>query len=658
MTVRLRHFAAFLYALILLVLAVATVIEASAGTTQAHRLVYSSPWFIALWILLALSLLLMLVRLRARLTATVALLHISILLILGGALLSFLTSTHSTIHLRQGVPTTQAILSDRGQSLTLPFALRLDTFIVSHYAGTGMPRDFESRLTLIPTDGSPTHLRVSMNNIARVRLYRLYQSSFDADLRGSVLICISDPLGIPVAYSGFLLLCVTLFARLFVPRAPFRRLLSRLRHPAVACSVLLLLLSPAPLGAEQVPTVSGERAERLARQQVVYNGRIAPFNTVATDFCEKIYGKPSYRGLSAEQVLAGWILRPEVWAEQPMIRLKNASLRRRLGIEGNYASLSQFFDTEGRYRISALDSESRRADEQVGVIIMALQGSLFSSVPEGTELLTPERVTAEILHNRLRLPSRLAMICLTLGFASLYLVVARPRRILSLGAACLMALCLLLLTFYIALRWYIKGSAPLSNGYETMLLTAWAVLALSTLGCVVLRGYVRRFCLMAGFIVSGFFLLVSHISSMDPAITPLMPVLNSPLLSFHVSLVMMAYAFLSLNFTCSLMGLWLPRRRGELSLLATVLLQPAMALLAAGVCLGAVWAGLSWGSYWSWDPKETWALITLMVYAVALHPGAIKSERGRCLYQALSFLTLLMTYFGVNYLLGGLHSYA
>jgi ABC-type transport system involved in cytochrome c biogenesis permease subunit len=158
-------------------------------------------------------------------------------------------------------------------------------------------------------------------------------------------------------------------------------------------------------------------------------------------------------------------------------------------------------------------------------------------------------------------------------------------------------------------------------------------------------------------------------------LTPLMPVLQSPLLSIHVMTVMCAYALFALQTLLGIYALILAKRtaqpNSQLSLvncqlerataLSQFLLYPAVFLLAIGIFLGAVWANVSWGNYWSWDPKESWALITLMVYAVPFHSTSIPAlRRPRCyhLYMIAAFFAVLITYFGVNYLLGGMHSYA
>ena len=153
----------------------------------------------------------------------------------------------------------------------------------------------------------------------------------------------------------------------------------------------------------------------------------------------------------------------------------------------------------------------------------------------------------------------------------------------------------------------------------------------------------------------------NSIGEMDPNITPTMPVLRSPLLSLHVSVIMLAYALLSISFLCSVTALIVRRQALQsLMLLSQLMLYPAIATLAIGIFIGAVWANVSWGSYWSWDPKEVWALITLMVYAVPMHRGTVKAMARPTVYHIYmvgAFGVLLMTYFGVNYLMTGMHSY-
>ncbi len=217
-------------------------------------------------------------------------------------------------------------------------------------------------------------------------------------------------------------------------------------------------------------------------------------------------------------------------------------------------------------------------------------------------------------------------------------------------------------TISICMRWYISGYAPWSNSYETMVFLSWAG---------VLSGFifVHRNFLVAALSVffGGLVLLVSTMSWMDPQITPLVPVLKSPWLLAHVAILVIAYGFLGI---CCMIGtahlcLSILRNKRFTFLLSqmTIINELAMilgvALLAIGIFLGAIWANESWGRYWSWDPKESWALITLVVYAVVLHFRWVlkKGDYAFNLLAQQSFLAVLMTFLGVNYFLSGLHSY-
>lgn len=276
----------------------------------------------------------------------------------------------------------------------------------------------------------------------------------------------------------------------------------------------------------------------------------------------------------------------------------------------------------------------------------------------GLSLPSSVAYRAERIYNAVPLATVLFMVNLFLGIVGIVLVFWRRFSFVALKA--LLGISFAALTFLLALRWTITGNIPMGNGYETMLSVAWMTQLAAMIYILFVRkggGLVTAFA----FLMSGFFLLVSHLSMMDPAMGPLMPVLNSPLLSVHVSLMMMSYALLSLTFISGIMGLVSPRMSESLQLLSRVFLYPAVVALGLGIFIGAVWANVSWGNYWSWDPKETWALITLMVYAVPLHLRslpALRSARAYHVMMTLSFLVIIMTYFGVNYFLSGMHSYA
>ena len=203
----------------------------------------------------------------------------------------------------------------------------------------------------------------------------------------------------------------------------------------------------------------------------------------------------------------------------------------------------------------------------------------------------------------------------------------------------------------------------MSNGYETMLFMSWCAFPLA----FILQRYSRLMSILA-MLMSGLCLMVASISQMNPQISPLVPVLQSPLLCLHVAVVMLAYCLLAFMMLVGLMGVvmrYIARNHEEivsyLAMISQSILVPAVIMLAIGIFLGAVWAGFSWGRYWGWDPKEVWALITLLVYSLPLHTrrlSAFTRPMALHIFLIVAFFSVLITYFGVNYLLGGLHSYA
>ena len=211
------------------------------------------------------------------------------------------------------------------------------------------------------------------------------------------------------------------------------------------------------------------------------------------------------------------------------------------------------------------------------------------------------------------------------------------------------------------LRWYISGNIPLSNGYETMAFVSLSTSLLTLLAVWMLRKqpFVCNTVTIGGLMIAGLTLLVAHLSEMSPQITSLMPVLHSPWLTTHVSLIMVSYSLFA--FMAVIAAVDLVKRDSRLDALNRLMLYPAEIFLAIGIFLGAIWANQSWGTYWSWDPKEVWALISMLIYCVPLHVGSLPvmhKSKVHDIYLIIAFLSILMTYFGVNYLLGGMHSYA
>jgi cytochrome c-type biogenesis protein CcsB len=281
------------------------------------------------------------------------------------------------------------------------------------------------------------------------------------------------------------------------------------------------------------------------------------------------------------------------------------------------------------------------------------------------------KIETELRYNRLN-PFKLCRIFyLALGGLLLitgFVALVKEKKWMKWGIRAL-AICVLVV-FHLhimgmGMRWIIGGYAPWSNSYETMVYVAWA----SALGGLV---FYRRSTLTfaIGILFGGVILFVSGLNWMDPQINLLAPVLKSPWLMFHVAVIVAAYGFFGIGCILGINNLALislRRRLGiaeerikELSLINEMTLWIGLALMTAGTFLGAIWANESWGRYWGWDPKETWALITIIAYSIVLHLRLVKrwdNIRTFNLAAIIAFATVLMTYFGVNYFLSGMHSY-
>ena len=287
---------------------------------------------------------------------------------------------------------------------------------------------------------------------------------------------------------------------------------------------------------------------------------------------------------------------------------------------------------------------------------------------------SPKQINAELLFNKLQIFERMMPILMAFGFFYLLLALATLfstrkwiQSFLSISPI-LVAGLLIIQAYGLGLRWYVSGHAPWSNGYESLVYTGWTVLLAGIL-------FARRWplAIAASVLFSGFIFLVAHLSWMDPQITPLVPVLKSYWLTIHVSIMMLSYGCFGLIAILALVSLvfmviiqeksrqQLERQIQILTLINERTLLLGLVLLYIGTVFGSVWANESWGRYWGWDAKETWTLIALCVYTLVTHLHLlIKHHFVFWLNTSalLAFSTILMTYFGVNYYLSGLHSYA
>ncbi len=286
----------------------------------------------------------------------------------------------------------------------------------------------------------------------------------------------------------------------------------------------------------------------------------------------------------------------------------------------------------------------------------------------------PSKVKLEIAYNNMLIFDRLGKYYGMVGVIMLILVfmnIFRERRWINLVIKIFYAIIIVFFIFQtagLAMRWYIAGRAPWSNGYESMIYIGWVtVLA----GLIFSRK--SQMTIAATSILASIILMVAHLSWMDPEITNLVPVLKSYWLTIHVSVITASYGFLALGALLGFISLILmilkskknhEHLRDKIRELAhinerTVII--GLYLLTIGTFLGGIWANESWGRYWGWDPKETWALVTILVYTFIAHMGytpGLKTDYNYALFTLVGFSSVIMTYFGVNYYLSGLHSYA
>lgn len=308
-----------------------------------------------------------------------------------------------------------------------------------------------------------------------------------------------------------------------------------------------------------------------------------------------------------------------------------------------------------------------KADEVVGMI------STYQQAKNKTLDISPEKIQAEIKYNQMDVFRQCKKGYLILGGLLLvfaFIALFKRGKWITYTTWVLSFCILMVFLFHMygmGMRWYIAGYAPWSNSYETMVYVAWATVFA---GLLFARKSLLTFALATLF--GGIILFVSGLSWMDPQINPLVPVLKSPWLMFHVAVIVGAYGFFGISCLIGLTNLILMSLSGkkngrllkdrirELSIVNEMSLLVGLALMTIGTFLGAVWANESWGRYWGWDPKETWALITMVAYAIVTHLRLIPKCNNLWLFNlssVIAFYTVLMTFFGVNYFLSGMHSY-
>lgn len=668
-------------------------------------------------------------------------------------------------------------LSYGSKEYKLPFKIKLDDFIAEKYPGTlNSYSSFESDVTVLDNN-KQTKERIYMNHVLDYDGYRFFQASYHPDEKGTILAVNHDRIGSNITYTGYFLLYASLILLLFDKRSRFgivKKKLKTYSRKGVASLLLFFLCITNSIGQTKshsestliktkldsiinfytVPVNHAAVFSKLIIQDEV--GRMKTLNTFSSEILRKISKSDEYNGLNSDQVLISIIQQPKVWYNVPLIYLKkdNDSLRELIGLEkdAKYASLADFFDSDGKYKIANQAKDSYRSlqpnqyekdfietDKRVNIFYNIITGrnlkifpipgdignkwisasevdrseiqakdllylenimplyvsSLEASFNEGryeksdSILLSIERyqikfgnqvrpskskIKAELLYNRYDIFKGLFKWYMYSGILMLVVSLLNIFKNSGLLRICqkimfyVIIFLFVLQTLGLACRWYVSGHAPWSDAYETIIYISWATMLFG-----LILGRKSGLTIASTAFVASMILMVAHWNWLDPSIANLQPVLNSYWLMIHVAIIVASYGPFTLGMILGLTALimicflnksnesLLNNAITKILLITEMSLTVGLIMLTIGNFLGGQWANESWGRYWAWDPKETWALISIMIYAFVLHMRLVPPLRGKwilALFSVVSFYSILMTYFGVNFYLSGLHSYA
>jgi cytochrome c-type biogenesis protein CcsB len=647
-------------------------------------------------------------------------------------------------------------LSYGSKYYTIPFMVKLRDFQLERYAGSMSPSSYAAEVSIIDNDIETPH-RIFMNNVLQYKGYRLFQSSYDKDEKGTILSVNHDWWGTLITYIGYALMALGMSLVFLTKGSRFNKLTQKLKTLNKKSFILIFpLLFSISTNADEF--ISNEHLANFDRLVVQDNGgRLKPANTLCSEFLRKIYGKSHYNDLSATQVILGMMNDPVRWSKSNLLKVSHPTLRVLLkneDLSSKYIRVpfNDFFEENGHYILAKLVEEAYaklpakrseyekdiiKVDERVNICFSVYSGGIFRFFPlandtnntwlsytehaqfsgndslfvanimpmyfraiesalqdnnwatadsivgyiskfqnrYGTEVMpSKSKIQLEISYNRMQLFANLFLFYCLVGLVLLILLIVKLFKntkvihILITAFKWLIILGFLAHTSGLIMRWIISGHAPWSNGYESMIYIAWATLLAGLI-------FSKRslLTLAATAVVASLLLMVAHLNWLDPEITNLVPVLKSYWLMIHVAIIVASYGFLALGALLGMIALWLiifttksnksklKDTLSELTLINEKTLEVGLFMLTIGTFLGGVWANESWGRYWGWDPKETWALTSVLIYAFVLHMRFIPPLKGKLAFNTASMFaiwTIIMTYFGVNYYLSGLHSYA
>jgi len=658
---------------------------------------------------------------------------------------------------------------------TTPFQVKLNDFIAKKYPGTEKSySSFESQVTIIDPDKSFDY-RIYMNHVLDHKGYRFFQASYDPDEKGTHLSVNHDFWGTWITYIGYTLLYIAMLCILFNKNTRFsdlRKKLNKIHAKKAALTIVGLLFglfsataqhahnkpSTAQIDSLLVKTTVSQEHADLFGSIIIQDigGRMKPINTFSSELLRKVSKDDHFRGMDSDQVMLSITQFPQLWYHVPIINLAkgNDSIRSLIGIpaDAKYASLADFFDDKGNYKLDQFLDEAHQAsvknkfqtdyiatDEKVNLLYSAVSGQIMKIFPvpghendkwvsylelneagmkgmdsiyaknilpmyttsllksietkdfkPSDELLTSiinfqkkygskvvpseQKVKAEILYNKYDIFKKLFSYYMYVSVVLFIIVIVRifkDNKALKFATKFFIGVTLFLFALHTAgliARWYVSGHAPWSDAYESMIYVGWATMLFG-----LIFGRKSSLTTASTAFVAGMILMIAHWNWMDPSIGNLQAVLESYWLMIHVSIIVGSYGPFTLGMILGVVALFLMifttksnKAKMELNLkeityINEMAITVGLVMLTIGNFMGGQWANESWGRYWGWDPKETWALISIMVYAFVIHMRFVPALRGLWIYNLMSvlaFYSIMMTYFGVNFYLSGLHSYA
>ncbi|WP_185851025.1 cytochrome c biogenesis protein [Blattabacterium cuenoti] len=655
----------------------------------------------------------------------------------------------------------------------LPFSLRLNKFHVKNYPGSELPSFFISHVTLLDKE-KKINYPIYMNHVLNYKGYRLFQSGYDPDKKGTHFSVNNDSLGTKISYIGYFFMSIGMFLTLFWKGTRFYHLKKKLRILSKISFFILFWISGyhflfsnhhetfQKISLEEISDnihISKKHGNNFSRLLVQDDkGRIKPVHTLALELLRKIHKKNHIGNLDANQWFISIHQDNIFWTKIPFIKVDKRGgfkfLNKVKANKDHYTSIMNLYKIKISKLKFVLQEDYEKAfskepferndydkavinlSERVGIIHGIFQGKYIRIFPiqndpnhtwsswirSDSDQLNPKglsmfhhylqslfyaqnekdwnianneirkirlyqiknaksilpsekKISMEILYNQLNIFYLLPFFYVFIGFFILFLSFIKifySNKLIFISSRILISILFLLFSIEflaLVLRWYISGHAPWSNGYESAIFLSWLLVGIGFLF------YKNQFVSALSSLSSSILLFVSHGNFMDPEITNLVPVLKSYWLIIHVAIITSSYGFFFIGSFLGFLVLILYILKGsniminkkiqihidKLTIINEMSLTIGLFLLTIGTFLGSIWANSSWGRYWSWDPKETWALISIMVYAFVIHLRIIPGMKSQFLFNLSSIvaiLSIIMTYFGVNYYLSGLHSYA